>query len=363
MALKIAGVETGVYRIPLSVPLSDSTHGIIPTFELLVLRVRCDEGVEGIGYAYTIRGMRAVNALVEDLLVDVLLGEDPFHTEDIWEKMWWATHFVGRAGVATLAMAACDIALWDAKGKATGRSLAELLGGSRKSVMAYAGGVDLQFPLQALVDQVIGNVEEGFRAIKIKVGRPNPEEDMERVRAVRKAVGDQITLMVDANMAWSLDRAIRMARAMEPYDIFWLEEPTIPDDVPGHVRIARSTSIPIAAGENLYSKHEFLRYMESGAVAFPEPDVVRVGGITEWIKIAALAAAHNLPVTSHGVDELHVHLLAAVPNASYLERHAFRVDGYLREPFALSEGCVEVPDRPGHGVLFDWEKLAPCRVA
>jgi len=319
--------------------------------------------VEGTGVAYTIRGMRAVKALIEDLLVDVLLGQDPFHTEDIWERMWWGTHFVGRGGVATLAMAACDIALWDAKGQATGRSLAELLGGSRKRVMAYAGGVDLQFPLQALVDQALRNVEEGFRAIKIKVGRPDPGEDIERVRAVRQAVGDQITLMVDANMAWSVEQAIRMARAMEPYDIYWLEEPTIPEDVSGHVTIARSTSIPIAAGENLYTKHEFRRYLERGAVAFPEPDVVRVGGITEWMKIAALAASFNLPVTSHGVDELHVHLLAAVPNASYLERHAFRVDEYLREPFPLREGHVAVPDRPGHGLVFDMEKLAPCRVA
>jgi L-alanine-DL-glutamate epimerase-like enolase superfamily enzyme len=362
MTLRITGVETAAYRIPLPVPLSDSTHGIIPAFELLVVRLRCNEGVEGVGYAYTIKGVRAIKALVEDLLVNVLLGEDPFHTEAIWEKMWWATHFVGRGGVATLAMAACDVALWDAKGQATGRSLAQLLGGSKKSVVTYAGGVDLQFPLRALVDQAVANVEGGFTAIKMKVGHPDSQEDVERVRAVRKAVGDEITLMVDANMAWRVDEAICAARRMEPYGVYWLEEPTIPDDVSGHCRIARSTSIPIAAGENLYTKHEFLRYMECGSVAFPEPDLVRVGGITEWMKIAALAASHNLPVTSHGVDEIHVHLLAAVPNASYLEHHAFRIDEYLREPFVLSEGCVEVPDRPGHGVIFDWEKLASCRV-
>jgi L-alanine-DL-glutamate epimerase-like enolase superfamily enzyme len=363
MALRITRVDTEAYRIPLPVPLSDATHGTIPAFELLVLRLCCDEGVQGTGYAYTIRGSRAVKALIDDLLVDILLEADPFHTEELWERMWWATHFVGRGGVSTLAMAACDIGLWDAKGQAMGLSLAELLGGSRKQVMAYAGGVDLQFPLQVLVDEVTRNVEEGFRAIKIKVGRSSPQEDIERVRAVRQAVGDQIILMVDANMAWGVDQAIRMARAMEPYDITWLEEPTIPDDVSGHARIARATSIPIAAGENLYTKHEFRRYLEAGAVAFPEPDVVRVGGVTEWMKIAALAQSYNLPVTSHGVDELHVHLLAAVPNASYLERHAFRIDEYLQEPFTLREGHVEVPHRPGHGVLFDWDKLARCRIA
>jgi L-alanine-DL-glutamate epimerase-like enolase superfamily enzyme len=361
--MEITSVETSVYRIPLPAPLSDSTHGTIPDFELLVLKLRCAEGIESLGYAYTIRGIRAVKALLDDLLVDVLLGEDPFHTEEIWEKMWWTTHFVGRGGVSALALAACDIALWDAKGKATGRSLAELLGGSRKRVATYAGGVDLQFPLQALVDQAMRNIEEGYKAIKVKVGRPDPQEDIERVRAVRQAIGDEITLMVDANMAWSVDQAIRMAHAMEPYGVYWLEEPTIPDDVAGHARIARATSIPIAAGENLYTKYEFRRYLEHGAVAFPEPDVIRVGGITEWMKIAALAASYNLPVTSHGVDELHVHLLAAISNASYLERHAFRVDDYLQEPFTLKEGYVEVPDRPGHGIAFNWDKLAPCQLA
>jgi len=361
--MKVTSVETGVYRIPLSVPLSDSTHGTMPNFELLVLRLRCDEGLEGLGYAYTIRGMRAVKGLIDDLLVDILVGEDPFSTEDIWEKMWWATHFVGRGGVATLAMAGCDIALWDAKAKTTSRSLAELLGGSRKRIPAYTGGVDLEFPLQALLDQAVRSLEEGFKAIKMKVGRPNPSEDMERVKAMRQVVGDHTTLMVDANMGWSVEQAIRIAHAMEPYDIYWLEEPTIPDDVSGHARIARSISIPLACGENLYTKHEFRRYLEAGALAFVEPDVVRVGGITEWMKIAALAASYNLPVTSHGVDELAVHLLAAIPNASYLERHAFRIDDFLQEPFTYRDGHLEVPQRPGHGVIFNLEKLAPCRVA
>jgi L-alanine-DL-glutamate epimerase-like enolase superfamily enzyme len=195
------------------------------------------------------------------------------------------------------------------------------------------------------------------------VGREDSQEDIERVEAVRQLIGDEVTLMVDANMAWSVDQAIRMSRAMEPYNVYWIEEPTIPDDVTGHATIARATSIPIAAGENLYTKHELRRYMECGAMAYPEPDVVRVGGITEWMRIAALAASYNLPVTSHGVDEIHVHLLAAVPNRSFLERHAFRLDEYLVEPFPLKEGRVEVPDRPGHGVVLDWGRLAPCRVA
>ena len=361
--MKIDSIETQVYRIPFPVTLSDSTHGLIHASEILVLRLSCDSGVEGFGYSRTIRGMRAAKVVIDELLTDVLVGQDPFATDELWDKMWWATHWLGRGGVAALAMAACDIALWDAKGKATGHSLAELLGGSRKSVEAYVGGVNLQFPLEQLVGEAVQTVEEGFRAVKIKVGRSDPREDIERVEAVREAIGNEITLMVDANMIWSVNQAIRMARSLERYDIFWLEEPTIPDDVSGHVRIAESSAIPIAAGENLYSKYEFREYLERGAVAFPEPDVIKVGGITEWMKIAVLAAAYNLPVTSHGADQIHVHMLAAVPNASYLERHAFRIDDYLNEPFILREGHMEVPDRPGHGMVFDLEKLAPLRIA
>jgi L-alanine-DL-glutamate epimerase-like enolase superfamily enzyme len=166
--MEITHLETSIYRIPLPTPLSDSTHGIIPSFELLAVKLACDDGTEGIGYAYTIKGMRAVKALLDGLLAELLLGQDPFHTQDLWESMWWASRFVGRGGVSVLAMAACDIALWDAKGKATGRSLAELLGGSRKAVLAYAGGVDLLFSLHDLLTEVTRQVEQGNKPSRSK---------------------------------------------------------------------------------------------------------------------------------------------------------------------------------------------------
>ena len=156
--------------------------------------------------------------------------------------------------------------------------------------------------------------------------------------------------MVDANMRWTADEAIRASRALAAHDVFWLEEPTIPDDVPGHVRIVREGALPVAAGENLRTVHEFERFIGAGGVSFPEPDVSNVGGVTAWLKVAHLAEAHNLPVTSHGVHDLHVHLLAAVPNASDLEVHGFGLERFIAHPLEIRDGEAIAPDRPGHGV-------------
>jgi L-alanine-DL-glutamate epimerase-like enolase superfamily enzyme len=169
--------------------------------------------------------------------------------------------------------------------------------------------------------------------------------------------------MVDANMRWTADEAIRASRALAAHDVFWLEEPTIPDDVPGHARIVREGALPVAAGENLRTVHEFERLIGAGGVSFPEPDVSNVGGVTAWLKVAHVAEAHNLPVTSHGVHDLHVHLLAAVPNASYLEVHGFGLERFIAHPLEIREGEAVAPDRPGHGVELDWKGLEPTRVA
>ena len=167
--------------------------------------------------------------------------------------------------------------------------------------------------------------------------------------------------MVDANMRWTADEAIRAARALGAHDVFWLEEPTIPDDLPGHVRIVRDGGLPVAAGENLRTIHEFKRLIDAGGVTFPEPDVSNVGGVTAWLKVAHVAEAHNLPVTSHGVHDLHVHLLAAVPNASYLEVHGFGLERFIAHPLEIRDGEATAPDRPGHGVEFDWKGLERLR--
>lgn len=361
--MTIAAVEVGHYRIPLPVVLSDSTHGEITHFDLVTARIRTADGAEGLGYTYTVgAGAAAIRALLADL-APLLVGGDAERIEALWQRMWWGCHYVGRGGVAAFAISAVDIALWDLRARRRGLPLWKLLGGHHPRVKAYAGGIDLLFPLDRLLHQTEENLRRGFRAIKMKVGRPRLRDDVERVRAMRERLGPDVPLMIDANMRWTPDEAIRAGRALAAHDVFWLEEPTIPDDVPGHVRIVREGGLPIAAGENLRTLHEFKRLIDADGVTFPEPDVSNVGGITIWLKVAHLAEAHNLPVTSHGVHDLHVHLLAAVPNASYLEVHGFGLERFIAHQLELRDGEAIAPDRPGHGVAFDWAGLEGLRLS
>ena len=189
------------------------------------------------------------------------------------------------------------------------------------------------------------------------MGRKRLGEDVERVKAMREFLGEGFPLMVDANMKWTADEAIRAARAFAPYDLAWLEEPIIPDDVAGHVRVVREGGLPVATGENFRTLWEFKQMIASGGVTFPEPDVTNCGGITPFIKVAHLAEAFNLPVTTHGAHDITVHLLCAVPNRSYLEAHGFGLDRYIAEPLRIEDGFALCPDRPGHGIEFDWAGL------
>ena len=196
----------------------------------------------------------------------------------------------------------------------------------------------------------------------MKVGRPSLSQDVERVRAMRAHLGRDFPLMADANMRWSVDEAIRAARALADQQLVWLEEPTIPDDVSGQARIVREGGVPIAAGENLHTLYEFRQLIAAGGVTFPEPDVTNSGGVSVFMKVCHLAESFNLPVTSHGVHDLTVHLLAAAPNRSYLEIHGFGLERYMAEPMAMKDGMAIAPERPGHGVALLWDKLARHRI-
>ena len=354
----IREVRADHYVIPLPVALSDSTHGTIEGFELVTARVSDVEGAEGVGYTYTVgAGGAAVHALIARELAPRLRGRDAERIEELWQAMWWALHYGGRGGFAALAISAVDITLWDLRARRQRVPLWRLLGGFDPRVACYAGGIDLDFSIDALLKQTDDNLARGFRAIKMKVGRASLREDVERVRAMRSHLGSEFPLMVDANMRWSVDEAIRAARALAPLEPVWLEEPTIPDDVPGHARIVREGGLPIAAGENLHTLHEFRALIDAGGVTFPEPDVTSCGGVTTFMKVCHLAEAFNLPVTSHGAHDVTVHLLAAVPNRSYLEAHGFGLDRFIAEPLRIEAGAAVAPDRPGHGIEFDWKSL------
>ncbi|HEV8310861.1 MAG TPA: mandelate racemase/muconate lactonizing enzyme family protein [Methylomirabilota bacterium] len=356
--MALAAPEVGHYRIPLPRILSDATHGDITHFELVTVRLRARDGAEGTGYTYTVgAGGAAIRALLARDLAPVLTGQDEERIADLWQRMWWRLHYVGRGGLAAFAISAVDIALWDLRARRQRMPLWRLLGGHDPRVKAYAGGIDLQFPLDQLQRQTEENLGRGFRAIKMKVGRDRLQEDLARVRALRELLGPDTPLMVDANMRWTADQAIRASRALAEHDVFWLEEPTTPDDLPGHVRIVREGALPVAAGENLRTLSEFERLIDAGGVSFPEPDVSNCGGISVWLRVAHVAEARHLPVTSHGVHDLHVHLLAAVPNASYLEVHGFGLERFIAHPLELVDGEAVAPERPGHGVEFDWKAL------
>ncbi|MDH3641572.1 MAG: mandelate racemase/muconate lactonizing enzyme family protein [Gammaproteobacteria bacterium] len=363
--MQITTVETNHFRIPLPVVLSDSTHGDISHFALVTVRLRTDSGDSGLGYTYTVGdiGGAAVHSLIERDLAPLLQGADPREIEALWERMWWHLHFVGRGGLAAFAMAAADIALWDMHARREDQPLWRALGGRSNKVAAYAGGIDLQFTTEALIEQAHGFIEQGFTAIKMKVGRDRLPEDVERVAAMREVLGADFPLLVDANMRWSVEEAVRAAQALAPFDLVWLEEPVIPDDVAGHARVASEGGLPIATGENLHTVYEFEEMIVRGGIAFPEPDAATLGGVTPWMKVASLAADRNLPVTSHGIHDIHVHLLAAVPNASFLEVHGFGLERFISAPLVLEQGWAIAPERPGHGVEFDWDALDAHRVA
>jgi L-alanine-DL-glutamate epimerase-like enolase superfamily enzyme len=359
---RIETVASGFYRVPLPTVLTDSTHGEMRAFELITVRVRDADGAEGSGYTFTVgRNGAAVHATVERDMADLLLGEDADLTERLWHKLWWATHYGGRGGPTVLALSAVDMALWDLKARRHGVPLWRLLGGHDPKVPCYAGGIDLELPLDDLLRQTDGNLEKGFRAIKMKVGRPKLAEDVARVAAMRQHLGDGFPLMADANMRWTVDQAIRAARHLQPFDLTWLEEPIQPDDVAGHARVVAEGGLPIAAGENLRTLWDFKQLIATGGVTYPEPDVTNCGGVTPFMKIAHLAEAFGLPVTSHGAHDVTVQLLAACPNRSYLEAHGFGLDKYVREPLRIEEGFAIAPERPGHGVDFDWRALEGIR--
>lgn len=362
--MRIDAVDCDLYFIPLPNPLTDSTHGVMEHFSLVTVRIRCDDGSEGLGYTYTVgkTGGPAILSLLKNDVVPLLQGEDPRGIESLWQKMWWALHYVGRGGIVSFVMSAVDVALWDLKAIQAGEPLWRFLGGSDNRVRAYAGGIDLQLPLDELEQQTHENLSRGFQAIKMKVGREKLAEDVERVAAMRELLGPDIPLMVDANMRWSVEQAIRAARAFREHDVYWVEEPTIPDDFEGHRRVQREGGLPVASGENLHTLYEFQHLLSADGAAFPEPDVSNIGGITAWLKVAKLAEAYNLPVTSHGVHDLHVHLLAAIPNASFLEAHGFGLETFLLDPLPISNGYAIAPNRAGHGVQFDDERLQVHRV-
>ena len=360
--MKIEQVETAYYRLPLEA-VGDAGHGLINSEELITLTLRA-EGLEGHGYTYTIgRGGRAIKALIDHDLAPLILGEDAREIQALWEMMWQRLLYVGRGGIASFAIAAVDIALWDLRGLHEQKPLYALFGAEARDIPAYGSGVDLPKPQDELLSQIEYFMGRGFPGVKVKIGRPDPREDEARISAVRKLIGDDIDLMVDANMTWSADEALERGRRLEQFGLYWYEEPTIPEDVAGHARLAREMDVPIAIGESLHSPHEFRHYVDAQAVEVLQIDPVTNGGITASLQALAMADAAGLKTSSHYTDELSAHLLCASRNAIYLEKHAFALDPYLEDPQQVVNGHVRPTEAPGTGLRFSPRALEPYREA
>ncbi len=348
--MKIIDVELSD---PVYIPFRQMTDAIntLPTvMTYSFLRLYTDEGVTGLSIT---EGGALNRLLIESSLKPYLIGEDPLDNERIWEKMYWASLQYGRRGAAITALSALDITVWDLKGKILNQPVHRLLGGHRDTVASYGSGVNLNYSDEELVKEMSDYAASGFRMVKMKIGRREPEDDLRRVRLVREAIGPDVDLAVDVNNGWSLQTAIRMARKLEDYDIYWLEEPILADEIDNLAKLARETNIPIAVGENHYAKWEFKELMERGAVEIVQADVGKCGGVTEFIKIAALADAYGLPVCPHHTEYIDAPLVAAVPNGlfhEYIHEWFVPMRRVFIDPIKPGNGQVSPLDKPGFGI-------------
>jgi L-alanine-DL-glutamate epimerase-like enolase superfamily enzyme len=359
-ASRIVSAEARTVRVPLGRPTSFSTRQVLAR-DYTLIRVRTTDGSEGIGFCYA--GSSAgelVTSAVRLLFAPLLKGKSALQVEGLWEQMYQESLLHGRAGSVMRALSASDIALWDRNARAAGLPLAEYLGSMGvQTVPAYAsGGYYLEGKTPAMLgEELRGYVAAGFRAVKIKVGRGDPRSEEQRIRAAREAIGPDVLLAIDANNAWKdLPTALEFIRRYEPYDPYWIEEPFSPDDIENHAQLARRTRVPVATGEIEAGRWRFQELLEKRAAMILQADACVCGGITEWRRIAAAAAGFGVAMAPHWFHDLHVHLVAATPNARWVELFPdgkvlnFRelIDSQLE----VRDGALLVPRGPGLGFRF-----------
>ena len=352
---RIVWVRLSSTFLPLANPISDAkvlTGRQKPMTEIAILfaEIETADGYSGLGFSYSKRAGGPGQFAHAREIVDRLLGEDPNDIAKLWDKLCWAGASVGRSGLSTQAIGAFDVALWDMKAKRAGLSLAKLLGTHRDSVKCYnTSGGFLHTPLDQLLVNTTLSREKGIGGIKLKVGQPDCALDIKRVETVRKHLGDNFPLMVDANQQWDRPTAQRMCRLFEQFNLIWIEEPLDCYDYEGHAALAAQFDTPIATGEMLTSAGEVAELIRHRAVDYIMPDAPRVGGITPYLKVAGLADHAGLMLAPHFSMELHIHLAAAYPREPWVE-HFEWLEPLFNERLEVQDGRMLVPTRPGLGV-------------
>jgi L-alanine-DL-glutamate epimerase-like enolase superfamily enzyme len=366
MTMKIERVHTVLLRVPVKEQTITDSQTVVDAVEFLQVELTTDAGISGFGmnWSYT-PGLRAAQVCVTDDYVPLLVGQDPLQRKELVKRCYASNHFVGRVGASQVGLAAVEFALWDIACKAVGLPLWKYLGPCRDKVKAYStDGGWLAASTDDLKQNAARLIERGFDAIKIKLGRPDPREDYERIKAVRDLIGPKISLMTDVNCAWTLDTAKRLGSQLAEFDISWLEEPLHPFDKKAHAELARSIPIPIALGETVYTKWDFRDFIELGAVDVVQADATKLSGIDEWLEVAALATAYNKPIVPHTnvQQKLHVQLAAATPNVRMVENCYESLNEIWEEPIYVKDGYYGLPEQPGVGLKIRDAVIGATRV-
>ncbi|WP_035876473.1 mandelate racemase/muconate lactonizing enzyme family protein [Cupriavidus sp. amp6] len=362
----IAWIRLSSSYLPLATPISDAkvlTGRQKPMTEVAILfaEIRTANGHEGLGFSYSKRAGGPGQFAHAAEIAPALIGEDPSDIARLWDKLCWAGASVGRSGLSTQAIGAFDVALWDLKARRAGLSLAKLLGAHRDAVRCYnTSGGFLHTPLDQLMVNAAASVERGIGGIKLKVGQPDGALDIKRVAAVREHLGDAVPIMVDANQQWDRPTAQRMCRTFESFNLVWIEEPLDAYDHEGHAALATQFDTPIATGEMLTSAAEHWDLIRHRAADYLMPDAPRVGGITPFLKVAALAEHAGLMLAPHFAMELHVHLAAAYPREPWVE-HFDWLEPLFNERLQISDGRIRVPTAPGLGLSLSEQARAWTR--
>lgn len=358
MADTITALRLSSVRLPLTTAISDAkvlTGRQRPMREvmLLIAELTTASGHEGLGFSYSKRAGGPGQYAHACEIAPEVIGEDPSDIEKLWTKLVWAGASVGRSGLSVQALAAIEVGLWDLKAKRAGLSLAKLIGAHREGVRTYnTSGGFLHAPIEEVVENARQSLQAGIGGIKIKVGQPDWRTDLKRLTAVREAIGDDVPLMVDANQQWDRATALRMGRRLEEFELVWIEEPLDAYDAEGHAALARRLDTPIATGEMLTSVGEHLRMIDAGAADVLQPDAARVGGISQFLKIASCAEQRHLDLAPHFAMELHLHLAAAYPVGDPWVEHFDWLDPLFTERLETRDGRMWLPERPGLGITL-----------